>query len=102
MKTYFYWCNECDWQEHTDEHQHDFCPNCGHVNISRRKNERYNFITLYTSHKGKELFRQGKAFEACTETIRAYMLEIKVSEKHIQHKQGNMRVISIGSDTSFV
>lgn len=33
-----YWCNECDWEEHTNEHKYDFCPKCGHVNIGRMTN----------------------------------------------------------------
>ena len=32
---YLYRCNECDWEEYIDEHKHDFCLKCGHVNISR-------------------------------------------------------------------
>lgn len=57
--------------------------------------------TLYTSWAGKDKFTQGKAFEACTETIRAHMLEIEVSEKFILNKEGNMRIISSKSDVVF-
>jgi predicted RNA-binding Zn-ribbon protein involved in translation (DUF1610 family) len=35
-KKWLYWCNECDWEEKMDEHKHDFCPKCGHVNIGRK------------------------------------------------------------------
>jgi predicted RNA-binding Zn-ribbon protein involved in translation (DUF1610 family) len=37
-KRYLYWCNECDWEETMNEHKYDFCPNCGHINISRNNN----------------------------------------------------------------
>lgn len=36
MRKYLYWCNECLWEERMDEHKYDFCPLCGHINISRR------------------------------------------------------------------
>lgn len=36
---YLYWCNECDWEERMEKHKYDFCPKCGHVNISRNTNE---------------------------------------------------------------
>lgn len=34
-----YWCNECSWVERMDEHKHDFCPECGHINIGRMPTE---------------------------------------------------------------
>jgi Zn finger protein HypA/HybF involved in hydrogenase expression len=37
-KKYLYWCNECLWEETMDEHKYDFCPECGHINISRKTN----------------------------------------------------------------
>lgn len=27
-------CNECDWEEETEGLPYQFCPKCGHVNIS--------------------------------------------------------------------
>lgn len=97
-----YQCKFCeDWI--LSGHNHKCNPKPVPFNVVMTDEDKEKMkVTLYTSHKGKELFLQGKAFEACTETIRAHMLEIKVSEKHIQHKLGNMRVIAIGSDAVFV
>jgi predicted RNA-binding Zn-ribbon protein involved in translation (DUF1610 family) len=39
-KRYLYWCNECDWEETMNEHTYDFCPKCGHINISRNNNRK--------------------------------------------------------------
>lgn len=37
LMKWYYWCNECDWEQEMDDHYHNFCPKCGHVNIGRIK-----------------------------------------------------------------